>query len=167
MGTKPAQLFLSDHVAYNDLVMVKVVDKPRPQTYRARIERIYTARRGIDPKWLGEEIEYVGGTGWGEAPLAVGDTGQLFVRKLHNGRFYEAASHGHMVVEETDGNLYAIFQRRELWLFDDVPSSIKDHSRQDPRRPYATAVRFDALETYLLALIEQVDTDGPPRRGDR
>jgi hypothetical protein len=74
-------------LSHSDLLMVKVVASPRPQTFRARVERIYTARRGIDASWLGSEIEFVGGTGWGEKRLAVGDTALLFVSKVPRGVF--------------------------------------------------------------------------------
>lgn len=40
--------FLSDKVANYDLIMVKVIDSPRPQTFKARVERVYTARKGVN-----------------------------------------------------------------------------------------------------------------------
>lgn len=147
--------FLSAKVASYDLIMVKVIDSPRPQSFRARVERIYTARKGIEAQWLGTEIEFVGcPPNWGQVPLAAGDVALLFV-KMTSGRLYEDTWRGHMVVEEIDGELYAIFQHKELWLSSGVPSLLRDCSRQDPRRSYATAIRFDAMEAYLLALIEQ------------
>jgi hypothetical protein len=154
-------------VAQHDLVMVNVMGSPRPQVFRALLERVYTARKGIDASWLRSEIEFVGGPAhWGQVPLVVGDTALLFVSKC-NGMLYEAPWRGHMVVEEIDGDSYAIRHHRELWLSDGIPSSIKDHSRQDPKRPNATAIRFDALEAHLLALIEQTDTGSETRGADR
>jgi hypothetical protein len=154
-----AAAFLSQMVAQNDLVMVKVMGSPRPQTFRALLKRVYTARKGIDASWLGSEIEFVGCPAhWGQVPLAVGDTALLFVKKLSNSGLYEAPWLGHMLVEEVDGDSYAIRHQRELWLSDGVPASIRDHSRQDPKRSNATAIRFDALEAHLLALIEQEST---------
>jgi len=43
------------------------------------------------------------------------------------------------------------------WLSEGVPSSIRAHSRQDPKRSYATAIRFDVMEAYLLSLIEKIE----------
>ncbi|APC15421.1 hypothetical protein BLL42_06655 [Pseudomonas frederiksbergensis] len=149
--------FLFDKVARHDLVLVNVVDAPRPQILRAKVERIYTTGKGIDSASLGSEIEFVrSGGSWGDVALAVGDKALLFV-KLISGKLYEDAWHGHMVVEEIEGDLYAIFQHKELWLSEDVPSSIRECSRQDPKRPYATAIRFDIMETYLLSLIEGIE----------
>lgn len=149
--------FLSAKVAGYDLVMIKVFSSTPPQYFRARVGRVYTARKGVDAGWLGSEIQFVGApSNWGQVPLAVGDSALLFI-KFISGQLYEDSWRGHMVVEEIDGDLYAIFQHRELWLSKDVPSSIRDCSRQDPKRPYATAIRFDAIEAYLLALIEQVE----------
>ncbi|MBB6583671.1 hypothetical protein [Ralstonia solanacearum] len=85
-----------------------------------------------------------------------GDTALVFLKSV-SGRLYEEAWHGHMVVEQIDGDDYAVFQHRELWLSPDVPASLRYCLRQDPKRPYASVVRLDFLETYLLALIEQMD----------
>ncbi|NWD72290.1 hypothetical protein HX870_32275 [Pseudomonas gingeri] len=150
---------LFDKVARYDLVFVKVVDAPRPQVLRAKVERIYTSRKGIYDSSLGSEIEFVrsGGT-WGDVALNVGDQAILFV-KLISGELYEDAWRGHMVVEEIEGELYAIFHHKELWLSESIPSSIVVHSRQDPKRSYATAIRFDVMEAYLLSLIEEVNNN--------
>jgi len=43
------------------------------------------------------------------------------------------------------------------WLSEGVPSSIRAHSRQDAKRSYATAIRFDVMEAYLLSLIEKIE----------
>jgi hypothetical protein len=58
-------------------------------------------------------------------------------------------------VEDIEGDLYAIYPRKELWLSDDVPTLIRESSRQDPKRSYATAIRFDVMEEYLLGLVER------------
>ena len=152
--------FLSDKVATHDIVLVKVLCSPRPQVLRAKVARIYSAKKGMAANCLGSEIEFVQSPGhWGDVGLAVGDQALLFVRSI-SGQLYEDAWRGHMVVEEIEGNLYAIFQFKELWLNEDVPSSIRENSRQDPKRPYATAIRFDALESYLLGLIENAERGG-------
>ena len=149
--------FLSDKVAKHDLVFVKIIDAPRPQVLRAKVKRIYATGKGIDSTFLGSEIEFVrSGGSWGDVALAVGDQALLFV-KLISGKLHEDAWHGHMVVEEIEGSSYAIFQHKELWLSEDVPSSIRECSRQDPKRAYATAIRFDVMETYLSSLIEIIE----------
>ncbi len=53
--------------------------------------------------------------------------------------------------------LYAIYPHEELWLSDDVPTLIR--GRQDPKRLYATAIRFDVMEEYLLGLVERHGED--------
>jgi hypothetical protein len=148
--------FLTDFS--HGLVMVEIVSSPRPQTFRARVKRVYAARQGIDPGSRGAEIEFVGaGVGWGLEALSVGDTALVFLTAI-SGRLYEPMSFvGHMVVEEIDGETYAIYQERELWLSAGIPATIRDCARQDPKRSYATAVRLDAMEAYLLTLIEQTD----------
>ncbi|MHA6912632.1 hypothetical protein ACQUJO_05750 [Ralstonia pseudosolanacearum] len=159
MGAKMSgeKEFLSDKVANFDLVMMTVMDSPRPQSFRARITRVYTARKGVDAGVLGEEVEFVGGPAhWGQVSLAVGDTALVFLKSI-SGLLYEDAWRGHMLIEKIGDEDYAIFQHRELWLSTDVPMSIRNCSRQDPKRPYASAVRLDVLEAYLLALIEQAD----------
>ncbi|WP_459204279.1 hypothetical protein ACQVRV_24280 (plasmid) [Ralstonia pseudosolanacearum] len=149
--------FLSDKVANCDLVMVEIVESPQPQSFRARVKRVYTARKGVDAGSLGSELEFVGGPAhWGQASLAVGDTALVFLKAI-SGRLYEEAWRGHMVVEQIDGDAYAVFQHRELWLSQAVPASLRYCSRQDPNRSYASVVRLDVLETYLLALIEQME----------
>ena len=148
---------LFDKVERYDLVFVEIVDAPRPQVLRAKVERIYTSRKGIDDASLGSEIEFVrsGGT-WGDVVLIVGDRAILFVKSI-SGELYEDAWRGHMVVEDIEGAPYAIFHHKELWLGEGVPSSIRAHSRQDPKRSYATAIRFDVMEAYLLSLIEKIE----------
>jgi len=149
------EVFLSDKVANYDLVMGEIVDSPRPQSFTARVKRVYAARKGVDAASLGSQIEFVGCPAhWGQVPLAVGDTALVFLG-LTSGRLYEDAWHGHMVVEQIDSEAYAIYPHRQLWLSADVPTVIRDCSRQDPKRPYASAVRLDVIETYLLDLIEQ------------
>ncbi len=151
--------FLSEKVARYDLVFVKIVDAPRPQVLRAKIEKIYTTGKGIYSTLLGSEVEFVRSGGrWGDMALIVGDQAILFVKSIF-GELYEDAWRGHMVVEEIEGASYAIFQYKELWLREDIPSSIRACSRQDPKRPYATAIRFDVMEAYLLSLIDKVNAD--------
>lgn len=139
----------------HDLVLVQVTSAPRPQVLRAKIGRRYSTGKGIIYGFLNSEIEFVrsGGT-WGDVALEVGEQALLFVASV-SGKLYEDIWHGHMVVEDIEGSLYAIYPRKELWLSEDVPSLIRSASRQDPKRSYATAIRFDVMETYLLNLIEK------------
>lgn len=65
-----------------------------------------------------------------------------------------------MVLEEIEGGSYAIFQHPELWLSADVPEVLRRCSRQDPKRPDSTAIRFEAMEAYLIALIDEVKRGG-------
>lgn len=151
------QGFLADKVGNHDVVMVHVMSSPRPQVLRAKVGRIYSTGKGIDRSLLGAEIEFVRSPGnWGDVPLAVGDEALLFISKISN-ELYEDAWRGHMVVEEIGAERYAIFQHRELWLSEEVPPAIRESSRQDPKRPYATAISLGALEAYLLGLIEKTD----------
>ncbi|WP_155739125.1 hypothetical protein [Ralstonia solanacearum] len=152
-----AKGFLSEKVANCDVVMLKIVDSPHAQSFRAQVKRVYAARKAVDAAVLGSEIEFVGcPANWGQVSLAVGDTALVFLKSI-SGCLYEDAWRGHMVVEQIDGETYAVFQHRELWLSTNVPTEIRDCSRQDPTRPYASAVRLDALEAYLLLLIAKTD----------
>lgn len=147
------QEFLSEKIANNDLLLVEVVGSPRPQTLCVKVERVYSTRKGDESVTLGSEIEIVSSPGtWGDTALSVGERALLFVR-LISGRLYEDAWRGHMLVEEIGDCMYAIFPYRQLWSSEDVPVSIKSCSRQDPKRPYATAIRLDAMEAYLIDLI--------------
>ncbi|MCW7536927.1 hypothetical protein OOT46_03550 [Aquabacterium sp. A7-Y] len=93
--------------------------------------------------------------------LRAGERALLFISALSD-ELYEDPWRGHMVVEQIDGDLYAIFQHEELWLRDDVPDAIRASARQDPKRPYASAIRLEAMEAYLLDLIEKIDQGGCP-----
>lgn len=152
--------FLADKISACDLVMIEVVGLPRPQCLRAQVSRVYVSRPEISAGLLEPEIEFVGAPAhWGQVPLALGDTALVFLKAI-SGRLYEEAWHGHMVIEQIDGETFAIFQHRELWLAPGVPASIREYSRQDPRRPYASAVRLDVLEAYLQTLLDNVGREG-------
>lgn len=151
--------FLSAKVASHDLILVEVMCSPRSQVLRARVEHIYSARKGIDPQFLGTEIEFVRSpSNWGDVALMLGERALIFVASI-SGQLYEDPWHGHMIVEKIDGNTYASFPHPELWLNDKVPALIRACSRKDPKRPYATAIRFDAIEAYLSGLISEFDRD--------
>ncbi|MNM75531.1 hypothetical protein D3C81_873220 [compost metagenome] len=150
----PTRGFLAEKVENYDLVLLHVVSSPRPQVLRATVERIYSARNGIDQGYIGKEIEFVRSPGnWGDAALEVGERALVFI-SIVSDEFYEDAWRGHMIVEEIQGDLFAIYQHRELWLCEEVPEMIRACSQQDPKRPYATAIRLGMLEAYLIDLVE-------------
>lgn len=154
-----AKNFLEDKVAKCDLVMAEIVESPKPQCFIARVERVFSARKGVDATSLGRLIEFVGSPpNWGQTSLTVGDVALVFLKSI-SGRLYEEAWHGHMFVEQIDGECYAIFQHRELWLSPDVPASLRACARQDPKRSSASAIRLEALQAYLFSLIEHTDRD--------
>lgn len=149
--------FLSEHVANNDLVIAEILGEPQPQSYTAKLKKIYTARKGVKTIWLGSDIDFVGGIGtWGQETLNVGETAVIFLRSI-SGQLYESSWRGHMVIEEINGVSYAVFQYKELWLSKYVSESLRVHAQQDPKRSYASVIRFDVLEAYLLDLIKQAD----------
>lgn len=152
-----SQRFLSGKIESRDLILLHVVSSPNPQVLRARVERIYSARKGIDQKCLGKEIEFVRSPGnWGDVALEVGERALVFI-SIVSDKFYEDAWRGHMIVEEIKGKLFAIYQHKELWLCEEIPDIIKACSEQDTKRPYATAIQFEILENYLIDLIENTE----------
>lgn len=154
---KAPQTHFFAQVESHDLVLVSVMDSPRPHVFRAKVEHIYSCRKGIMPEHLGADIEfYSGPTSWGNVPLNIGERALLFVRKL-SGVLNEYPWHGHMVLMEMDDELYASVQTPELWLRDDLPATVKAVSRSDPTRRNCSLVRFDALETYLKELIGGIE----------
>lgn len=136
-------------------MIVRVLQESGPQRLRARIERVLSAGRAIAPDSGASEIDFVRSPGhMGDMTLDVGDRALVFMTRI-GGQLYEAPWRGHMVLEDIDGRTYAIFQTRELWCSAEVPIAIRDHSRPDPKRPYASAIRWDVLEAYLGGLIER------------
>jgi hypothetical protein len=149
--------FLSRKVASQDIILVAVTGAPRPQVLRATVEQILSARKGVEADCLGGEIEFIQSPGhWGDPSLQPGDRALVFVSMI-SGNLYEDAWRGHMVIEEMEGENYAIFPLKELWHSEDIPDAIKKHSRQDPKRQYATAILFNALKDYLLDLVGKTD----------
>ncbi|WP_397458931.1 hypothetical protein AB3464_03145 [Pseudomonas asplenii] len=147
--------FLFDKVMNYDLVFVEVVDEPSPQFLTAKVSRVYSFGASVDSSVLHSEIEFVhAGTAWGNMALKIGDQAFLFLSSIY-GRLHENNWHGHMVVEEIECEPYAIFQHKEMWLNKDMPPLLRENSRPDPKHSHTTAVRFDAVESYLLSLIEK------------
>lgn len=147
--------FLFDKVSEYDLVFIEVVGEPSPQLLRAKVRRVYSRGKWVDDFSLYSEIDFVQASmAWGNMALAVGDQAFLFLSTI-SGRLYEDCWHGHIVVEEIEDELYAIFQHKEMWLNKDMPPLLRENSRPDPKHSHTTAVRFDAVESYLLSLIEK------------
>jgi hypothetical protein len=154
---KQALGIFSYSLADHDLVRVKIVGAPSRQIFRAMVERVYSTGKGAKVSFAHTEIEFVGGGGaWGNEELAVGERALVFLNAI-SGRLYEKSWRGHMVLEEIDGEGYAIFQAKEIWLNAGFPVVLRKLARQDPRRAYGSAIRFDVLESYLVDLIEIID----------
>ncbi|CUI07026.1 hypothetical protein [Massilia antarctica] len=145
--------FLADKVAGHDAVLLEVLAEPAPQHLRARLITVYSARHGLAGQAPGAQIDFVHApSSWGNTPLAPGDLAIVFLNTI-SGRLYEAAWNGHLLVDDIDGRPHAIYKHKELWLNEAFPPEIRAHARQDPARPYASAIEFDAVETYLSGLI--------------
>lgn len=157
---KPNPLLYSK-VAANDAVMVTVLNRSRPGERRAKILKIYSARKGIRWKQLGRTIDFVPGPDvYGNGALEVGKTGIVFLRLLH-GKLYEDPWRGHLLIEEIDGQPHVIFPHM-------VPSSdgheggihlsLYSVSRPDPKRTYTRAVRLKSTEDAIRDLIRKIDS---------
>ncbi|NHV29405.1 hypothetical protein [Burkholderia sp. D-99] len=136
-----------------DLVLVSVLDSPRPQVFRAQVEHLYSTGKGIAPDHLGAELEFVGGPPtWGNVPLQVGERALMFV-SARSGSFGEYPWRGHMVLEEIAGGTYTRLHIPEMWLRDDLPVDVRAAASPHPTRRNASIVRFSVLERYLSDLI--------------
>nr|WP_297350315.1 hypothetical protein [uncultured Caldimonas sp.] len=150
------QPFLADQIENYDAIVVKIIASPQPQTLRAEVLKIFSWGKGVEESCVGSEIEFVQAPGgWGDDRLEVGEKAVLFLFDI-SGKLYEDAWRGHLVIEEIEGQDFAIFEHRELWRDETISNIIREHSRQDPKRPYATAIQFDALEKYLLCMLEKM-----------
>lgn len=109
------------------------------------------------------QIEFVGGGGsWGETPNYVGEVGFLFLdgsAKL----IYQSSWHGHIPIERHDDGLWCLLYHIRLWELQGVSSILRENSKPHMQRlnsqgqPVHTWVRFEALETYLMNLIAELD----------
>lgn len=146
--------FLVDLVTNNDILKVYVTASLGSQTLRARIEAIYASGKIISPDMAGTEIEFVHAPAhWGNTALVPGEKAILFVTPVSN-LIYEKSWNGHMVIEDIDEAPYAIIKLKAIWERPTIPEFIRKNSRQDPKRPYASAIRLDALETYIYTLLK-------------
>ncbi len=146
--------FLADKLLKNDLVLVEIIEPAGPQSLTARVEKIYSCARTNSKIDLGSDIEFVyAPANWGREALAKGDRALLFVSNT-SGRLYEDIWNGHFVIENIAGEVYAIYQLKQLWLDKGIPEKIRGASIQDPKRSYATAINFKQLEQYIQKLIK-------------
>lgn len=148
--------FLADQIENYDSVLIEVLAAPHPQTLRAKVKKIYSWGKGVTELCNGSEVDFVRAPGgWGDEHLEVGEQAIVFLCAI-SGRLYESGWHGHMVIEEIEGEKFAIYQHRDLWLDPRVPPLIRANSKQDPKRPYASAIRFDSVESYLESMLEKM-----------
>lgn len=148
--------FLSEKVAQYDLVLLRVLGEPASQVLQAKVEKVYSARKGITNELCGNVIEFVRAPGnWGDIPMQIGDRALVFMSAV-SGKLYQDPWRGHLLLEDIDDDLFAIYQYKELWLSEEIPEEIMVRTQQDPRRPYASAILFNTLESYLQALISKL-----------
>ncbi|HEX8611415.1 MAG TPA: hypothetical protein VF800_09030 [Telluria sp.] len=146
-------VFLADKVASHDAALVRILAAPAPQQLRARLLTLYSARKALAGCQPQQDIEFIhAASSWGNTPLAPGELAVVFFTTI-SGRLYEAAWNGHLLVEDIDGRPHAIYRHKELWLDETVAPAIRAHARQDPARPHASAIDFDAFEAYLRTLV--------------
>jgi hypothetical protein len=146
--------FLADQIGYCDLVKLRVIGMPERQHYTAKVIKIYSSDHGAVMFLADEEISFVGlPTTWGSVPLEIGDCALVFLRLLESGKLYEFHWRGHLWLEEIEGETYAIYQEKQVWNKSYFPEELKSCAREDPKRSYATAIQFDALERYIVNLI--------------
>ncbi|MFH6994528.1 hypothetical protein [Flavobacterium sp. FlaQc-48] len=146
--------FLTDQAKFNALLLLNTITYLGQQKYKAQIEKIYSTNNKLTQKInVGKTIEFMGcGNSWGREILQTGDRAFIFISTICD-TFYEHSSFGHLILEEEEGVLYAKYQQSELWLKDHIPAIIRENARQDPRRSYSTAIKFDVIEQYLIDLV--------------
>ena len=110
-----------------------------------------------------KKIDFVGGgSAWSETPNFAGEVGFLFLCHL-NDRVYQDSWHGHIPIERHEDGLWCLLYQVKLWEFQDVPISTKNNLKPNTRRrdneglPFDTWIRFEALESYLMELIAELD----------
>lgn len=141
--------FLAAKAAANDAVLLQVLEASKPQHLRAKVLAIYTARKGVTQKMLGQKIEFVHASGaWGNKPLQPGQTALVFLSEI-SGRLYEDSWHGHLLVDDIDGAPFASYRFPQLWLSENLPESLRAHTRQDPLRTQNSAISLPALAGYI------------------
>lgn len=152
--TQNKNIFLAQQAKFNALLLLNTITFLGQQKYKAQIEKIYSTNKLTKKVTVGETIEFIGcpAPAWGREALETGDRAFMFI-STHYDVFYEHSWCGHLILEEEEGTLYAKFQQSELWLKDYIPAIIRENARQDPRRSYSTAIKFDVIEHYLMDLV--------------
>lgn len=141
--------FLAAKAAANDAVLLYVLEETRPQHLRAKVLAVYTARKGVTQKMLDREIEFVhASSAWGNKPLRPGETALVFLSEI-SGRLYEDSWNGHLLVDDIDDEQYASYRFPQLWLSENLPASLRPHTRGDPQRPQCSAIRLPELAEYI------------------
>lgn len=135
------------------------------QAATANLGRVYRFKhlfKDPDTAVQHKQIEFVGGGGsWGEIPNYVGEVGFLFLDGSAKS-IYQCSWHGHIPIERHDDGLWCLLYQIKLWEYQDVPSILRDNFKPSIQRLYEgqsfdTWVRFEALETYLMDLIAELD----------
>jgi hypothetical protein len=155
---KNFKIFLEERFDQNGLVIASILNSPKRQHYEAIIKKIYSSKYGVSSQLEGKEIQFVGGpSSWGNKSLNIGDLALIFIRDI-DGVFHECPWRGHMVLQEIEGELHAVFQMPNEWPMDDVPTEVAEGMREDPRSKYYSIIPFILLEPYLKQLISEIGT---------
>lgn len=148
------KVFMAEQGLRCDAVLLEVRSAPEPQHRLARVLEVFSARHGVSGEMQGKEIRFIHAPStWGNNPIKVGDTALVFLRSI-GGRFYECDWNGHFLLENQDGQRFVVYKYPELWLSEEVPSSLREYIRPDALRPKASLVQLDALIRYLRSLRE-------------
>lgn len=141
--------YLHETLAFYDAVQLKVLSNEAPQNQVAQLLTAYTARHGVARSMQGKHITFVHGpSSWGNDPLAPGETAIAFLHARDH-TLYEKPFHGHYVIEDIDGEPHAIIPHLNT---EGSRDEIIIQSRQDPRRPYARAIKLSSLEAYIATV---------------
>lgn len=148
------KVFMAEQGLRCDAVLLDVCSAPEPQHRLARVQEIFSTLHGLSRDMQGKEIRFIHAPStWGNTPIKVGDTALVFLRSI-GGKLYECDWNGHFVLEVHDGERFVVYRFPELWLNEEVPSSLRNHIRPDPQRPKISLVQLDALIRYLRSLRE-------------
>ena len=106
--------FLEDKARCRDLVLLQLVAAPLPQVARGKVERVYSARHGIDQTLQRKELNFVCAPDhWGQTKLQPGERALVFLSTI-SGKLYEDPWRGHIVIEVIDGVQFGMYKHKEL-----------------------------------------------------
>jgi hypothetical protein len=159
---------LRDRFIRCDLVIAKVTHEHHEKGIKtAQVGRVYRTGNLFEDRneaLRTKEIDIMGGGGsWGETPTYVGEIGFLFlVAHLPNKRIYQSSWHGHIPIERHDDGLWCLLYQWKLWEQETVPEILRINSKPSYQRladgkPFDTWVRFEAMESFLMGLIADID----------